>query len=40
MTKNQAINIYIKGKISITEVRMALNKIEGKRLVKIYDKKS
>ena len=39
MTKNQAITEYIRGKITISEVRKLLNEIEGKRLVKLYDKK-
>ncbi|MES2408762.1 MAG: hypothetical protein V4509_00495 [Patescibacteria group bacterium] len=37
--KDKAITAYIRGKITIRQVRIILNKIEGKRLVKLYDKK-
>lgn len=39
MTKDKVIMAYIKGKLTISEVRKILNKIEGKRLVKLIDKK-
>lgn len=38
MTKDQVIMQYIRGKITISEVRKLLNKIEGQRLVKLIDK--
>lgn len=40
MTKDKAITAYIKGKLTISEVRKLLNKIEGQRLVKLIDKKT
>lgn len=39
-TKQNVIMDYIKGKLNISEVRKLLNRIEGQRLVNIYDKKS
>ena len=39
-TKNKIIWAYIKGKISVSEVRKLLNEAEGRRLVKIIDKKN
>ena len=38
-TKDEVITSYIKGKITVSEARLLLNKIEGKRLVRIIDKK-
>lgn len=40
MTKDKVIWAYIKGKISVSEARKLLNEVEGRRLVKIIDKKN
>ena len=40
MTKDKVIMDYIRGKISVSEARKLLNEAEGRRLVKIIDKKN
>lgn len=39
MTKDKVVTDYLKGYITIRETRLLLNKIEGRRLVKLIDKK-
>jgi len=34
----QVINDYLRGKITVSQVRRLLQKIEGRRLIKIIDK--
>lgn len=39
MTYKDIIDLYIKGKITISETRKLLNKLLGSQLVKKYEKK-
>lgn len=40
IVKDEIVNLYIKGKITIRETRLLLNKAEGERLVKIIDNRN
>lgn len=40
VSKDEIVNLYIKGKITIREARHLLDRVEGERLVKIIDNRN